>query len=251
MEDQTRIALLEDDSQIGGMLRGWLTNAGYDVDWFHTGTECVDAMTRQRYSACLLDWMVPDISGLEVMVQIQLRRQEIHFPVIFITGRTSEEDMVQILNAGADDYLVKPVAEKVLLARLNSVLRRSGIDHVPQRTRWGNLEADFQGGTIFSDGVQLELTGRETTLAFYFLRNIGRLLTRPHLLRAVWHNTADVDSRKIDVYVSILRKKLGFVPANGWRLLSVYGHGYRLEWAGARQGSDEPEPVARTATVEL
>lgn len=231
-EDLNRVALLEDDLLLGKVMSNWLRNAGYGVDWYQTGAACVQGMASQRYSACLLDWMIPDMSGPEVMLRVQLRQKENHFPVIFVTGRDSEEDMVQMLNAGADDYLVKPVSEKILLARLHSVLRRSGTEAVPQRTRWGHLESDFQGGTIFSHGVPLELTGRETTLAFYFLRNIGRLLTRQHLLRAVWNCETELDSRKIDVYVSILRKKLGLVPQHGWRLASVYGHGYRLEWVG-------------------
>lgn len=243
IDDGFRIALLEDDPYIGSVVHGWLNNAGYTVDWYVSGAECVEGVSTKRYSACLLDWVVPDMAGPEVMVRIQLRRKEAHFPVIFITGRDSEEDMVQMLDAGADDYLVKPVTEKVLLARLNSVLRRSGVEPTPQRTRWGNIEADFQGGAIFSDGIRLELTGREATLAFYFLRNIGRLLTRPHLLSTVWHSETEADSRKIDVYVSILRRKLGFTPENGWRLVSVYGHGYRLEWAGLRVPVEEHVPV--------
>lgn len=232
-EDDYRIALLEDDPCVGKVFCTWLHQAGYQVDWYQSGAECVEGIAARPYSACILDWMIPDMSGPEVMLRVQLRQKEAHFPVIFVTGRNNEEDMVQMLNAGADDYLTKPVAERILLARLHSVLRRSGMDVVPQRTRWGHLESDFKGGTIYANGVPLELTGRETTLAFYFLRNIGRLLTRRHLLSAVWNCETDLDSRKIDVYVSILRRKLGLEPKNGWRLASVYGHGYRLEWAGS------------------
>jgi two-component system, OmpR family, response regulator RegX3 len=233
-DDDSRIALLEDDVFVGSMVSAWLKEAGYRVDWFEKGNQCVKALETSRYSACLLDWMVPDLSGPEVMARLQLQRKEFPFPVIFITGRDSEEDMVQMLNAGADDYIVKPVSEKILLARLHSVLRRTGGDHAPSRTKWGNLEADFNAHAIYVNGARVDLTAREAALAFYFLQNIGRLLTRPHLLTMVWHNSAEVDSRKIDVYVSILRRKLGLSPENGWRLVSIYGHGYRLEWSNGR-----------------
>lgn len=234
IESRNRIALLEDDVHIGTMLSAWLKNSGYAVDWFQRGYECAKALETRRYNACLLDWMVPDLSGPEVMARIQLHRQEAPFPVIFITGRDSEEDMAQMLNAGADDYIVKPVSEKILLARLHSVLRRTGSDVPPVRTRWGSLEADFAARAIYLSGERVDLTGREGELAFYFLQNIGRLLTRPHLLSAVWHNSAEVDSRKIDVYVSILRRKLLLAPEHGWRLASIYGHGYRLEWSAPK-----------------
>lgn len=224
------VALLEDDVSQGEIVKRWLEDAGYTVDWFTAGGACAKALEEGLYAACLLDWMVPELSGPQVMARIHLRRKEFPLPVIFLTSRQEESDIVQILAGGADDYIVKPVTRTILLARMNSVLRRTSWGNENLRSEWGNLAVDFKSRRIFWEGAQVDLTERETSFALYLLQNVGRLLTRAHLLTTVWAQSADIDSRKVDVHASTLRRKLGLIPENGWRLVSIYGKGYRLEW---------------------
>lgn len=225
-----RIALLEDEADTAHQVRGWLTDAGYAVDWFASGMECARAVERGLYAACLLDWMVPNMTGPEVMARIRLHLRDAPPPVIFLSGRDDEGDVVHMLSCGADDYIVKPVSRPVLLARLNAVLRRVGLAQDGRRRRWGTLEVDFASRQCLLDGQRVRLTERETDLALYLLQNTDCLLTRAHLLMTVWAQSAEVESRKVDVHISALRRKLGLAPERGWRLVSVHGQGYRLEW---------------------
>ncbi len=225
-----RIAYLEDDPETADAVCAWMREAGYGVDLFTHGTECARAVERGLYAACLLDWMVPDMSGPEVLARLRLEKKEACPPVIFISARDKEDDVVQMLSAGADDYIIKPVSRPILLARLNAVLQRSGLRLETRRRTWGRLEVDFAARQIFFGGDRIALTELETGFALYLLQNVGRLLTRSHLMCTVWGHGADVESRKVDVHASALRRKLHLSPECGWRLVSVYGQGYRLEW---------------------
>ena len=138
--------------------------------------------------------------------------------------------VVEAVNAGAEDWRGKPRARPILLARLQAVLRRHGMSNgLPQIQDFGRLVVDHARRQVSLDGRVVSMTERETDLALHFFQNIGRLLTRDHLIKVVWALSADVDTRTIDVHVSALRRKIGITPEVGWRLVSVYGHGYRLE----------------------
>jgi len=225
-----RIAYLEDEPETAEAICGWIREAGMAVDLFNRGADCARAVERGQYAACLLDWLVPDMSGPEVLARLRLQLKEACPPVIFLTARDSEDDVVHMLSAGAVDYLVKPVSRPILLARLNVVLHRSGLKQETRRRAWGQLEVDFDTRQFFVEGRRVELTELETGFALHLLQNVGRLLTRAHLLQTVWGHNTDVESRKVDVQASALRRKLKLSPESGWRLVSVYGQGYRLEW---------------------
>ncbi len=223
-----RIAYLEDEPETADTVCAWIRDAGYAVDLFTRGAECARAVERGLYAACLLDWMIPDMSGPEVLARLHLQQKACP-PVIFLSARDQEADVVQMLSAGADDYIVKPVSRPILLARLNGVLHRSGLRQDTRRRIWGRLEVDFAARQVFLNGDRVALTDLETDFALHLLQNVGRLLTRSHLLLTVWGH-GDVESRKVDVHASALRRKLRLSPEYGWRLMSVYGQGYRLEW---------------------
>lgn len=226
----TRIAYLEDELESAETVGTWMRDAGYQVDLFHRGADCARAVGRGSYAACLLDWMVPDMSGPQVLARLRLQLKGACPPVIFVSARDSEDDVVQMLSAGAADYIVKPVSRPILLARLNAVLHRSGWRQETRRNSWGRLEVDIRARRFFLDGQRVDLTELETDLAMYLLQNVGRLLTRAHLLQTIWGHAANIESRKVDVHASALRRKLSLSPEYGWRLVSVYGQGYRLEW---------------------
>lgn len=241
-----RIAYLEDEPMIAQEVAGWLRDAGYELQHFSDGQSCARAIERGCFDACLLDWMLPGLSGPDVLCRIRLQLGAKAPPVIFLTGRNAETDVVQVLEAGADDYLIKPLSRPVLLARLKAVLRRSGGGLPAAKLRVGEIEADRVRRQISLGGHRVELTDRETDLALYFLENINRLLTRDHLMQTIWGLRPEVETRTIDVHVSALRRKLALQPESGWRLVSVYGRGYRLERALA----PEDGPSAQSLQID-
>lgn len=148
-------------------------------------------------------------------------------PVIFITARQGESDIVAALEAGADDYLVKPVRQFELLARIGALARRAQpetevLEHDPYTFDTSNRQ-------ISVDGEPIKLTEKEYDLALFLFRNRGRVLSRQHLLTSVWGTSAELNTRTVDTHASRLRKKLKLSATEKWKLTSIYQHGYRLE----------------------
>jgi two-component system response regulator RegX3 len=223
-----KIAFLEDDAAFAANIMEWLEQVGHEVTWFRTGRDCVRALSDQRFDLCLFDWMLPDMSGPDVMASLKLKGTLP--PVIFLTGRDAEEDVVQVIQAGADDYMVKPPSRSVLIARIHAVARRCSAQLRPEPIQdFGSIQVDFGNRRFELDGETVRLTEKETELALYFFGSVGILLPRGHLIQVVWGSSPDIDTRTVDVHVSHLRSKLKLVPEHGWRLTSVYRQGYRLE----------------------
>jgi len=180
----------------------------------------------------LLDWVVPGTSGEEVLQWVRQNLRE-HVPVMFMTACKRETDIMSILNAGADDYVIKPVSAGVLLARVSSLLRRAyKIDPGTARETFGNFEFDWSSAQVLRNGVPVALTHREFTLGLLLFQNLGRPLSRSHIFDMAWKQAGDIPSRTMDTHISCLRTKLSLRPENGYRLASVYGYGYRLEKIG-------------------
>ncbi len=223
-----KIAFLEDDAAFAANIIEWLEQVGHSVTWFRSGRECVRALSDERFDLCLFDWMLPDMTGPDVMANLKLKGTLP--PVIFLTGRDAEEDVVQVIQAGADDYMVKPPSRSVLIARIHAVARRCSAQLRPEPVQdFGALQVDFSNRKFEIDGEPVKLTEKETELALYFFGRVGMLLPRGHLIQVVWGSSPDIDTRTVDVHVSHLRSKLKLVPEHGWRLNSVYRQGYRLE----------------------
>ena len=224
-----RIALLEDDRDQIALLRGWIEGAGHSLHAYERGRDFLREVARESFDVFLLDWMIPDKSGTEVLAWIRANLKE-RVPVLFVTARDAEEDIVSVLQAGADDYLVKPLRKLELLARIQAVLRRArpaGGDE--EAADFGEYHIDVARRSITRRGEAIDLTQKDFDLAVFLFRNQGRLLSRNHLFEAVWGKSTEINSRTIDTHVSRLRTRLGLAPENGWRLASVYQHGYRLE----------------------
>jgi two-component system, OmpR family, response regulator RegX3 len=223
-----KIAFLEDDREFAQGIVSSLQAAGHVVQHFESGRQYLKAVSDAHFDLCLLDWEVPGMSGFEVLASLKLRGS--YPPVIFLTGRDAEEDIVQVIASGADDYIVKPPSNAVLLARINAVYRRSKPKADQNNlVTYGDLSVDFGKRKFEYKGEQVKLTEKETELALYFFDQQGALLSRGHLTKVVWGTTPDIDTRTIDVHVSHLRSKLHLMPEFGWRLSSVYHQGYRLE----------------------
>jgi len=151
-------------------------------------------------------------------------------PVIFLTARGTEEDLVRGLASGGDDYVVKPAKKRELLARVSALLRRHGADgHANGNIDLPPYRIDSQRRRISIDGRDIELTQREFDLASFLFRRQGRIVGRDALLENVWNLSSAVSTRTVDTHVSRLRKKLDLNGEHGWRLAAIYQHGYRLE----------------------
>ena len=224
-----RIAVLEDDPSQLELLSHWLQIAGHQAHPFEQGAPLLRTLEHETFDVLLLDWNVPDVSGIEVLKRV---RQQLRsgIPVLFGTARNAEADIVAALRAGADDYLVKPLRRMELLARLEAVTRRNAVQASQlQQIEVDIFRADCEARRLLRDNQLLELTAKDFDLAVFFLRNIGRLLSRGHIREHVWSASYAVSSRTLDTHVSRVRNKLGLTPEHGWRLTAVYGYGYRLE----------------------
>lgn len=225
------IASLEDDIVQGQLIESILVNNGYRCTLFTHGGKMITALPKtEPFDLILLDWEVPDISGLDVLHWIRTN-SGYSVPVMFITSRTDEDDLVTGLKAGADDYMTKPIRAPELLARVNALLRRSNIAHVNEQQPFtcGAYQIDPTAGTIRLNNVRIELAPKEYELALLFFRNPGRLFSRDVISISVWNREIPATSRTLDTHLSNIRRKLELHPGNGVLLSASYALGYRLE----------------------
>jgi DNA-binding response OmpR family regulator len=225
-----RIALLEDDEYLAELMSLWLKGVGYDVQLFRQGGDLIRAVGRESYDLLIVDWILPDIHGDEVLKWVR-EHLDWPIPVLFVTQKDSEEDIVHALELGADDYLSKPVSQQIFLARVKALLRRSRqfseervevIDFPP-------YQIDLVHRRILRDGGVIELTQKEYELAVFLFNNFGRVVSRGHILESVWGHSSSLNTRTVDTHISRLRSKLDLVPDRGIKLNAIYQHGYRLE----------------------
>lgn len=225
------IGFLEDDADQAELISLWLERAGYTPRVFRSANEFRRRLGIEAVDLLLLDWMLPDATGLDVLAWIRSSANA-ELPVIFLTARSLDEDIVKGLESGGDDYVVKPPKQAELLARVAAVLRRRGVDSEANADLTiPPYHIDLMRRRVAIDGRDIELTQREFDLATYLFRRQGRIVSRDALLENVWNMSAQVSTRTVDTHVSRLRKKLELGGEHGWRLTAVYQHGYRLEQA--------------------
>lgn len=222
-----RIAYLEDDAAQAALLRGWLEAAGHICHHFGRTRDFQASLSRESFDLYLLDWHLPDGDGLEALRWI--RERAARAPVVFVTLRDREEDVARVLNAGADDYISKPVRRGELLARIDAVARRALREDPLEKLAVPPFVIDRESRRIERDGAEVALTDKEYELALFLFRHLGKLLSRRHLLEAVWGTRGDPNTRTVDTHISRLRSKLGLTADQGWKLRSVHQFGYRLE----------------------
>lgn len=227
-----RIGLLEDDPAQATLIGDWLTQAGHDHMHCSTGRQFLSALRGETFDLAIIDWELPDTTGVDVLKQLRSDAR-LQLPVLFVTNRDSEMDIVTALDAGADDYIVKPARRQELLSRMGALLRRNQAAQFSAQTAFPPYVFDPAAHKVVFGGEFAELTGKEFELALFLFRNPGRLMSRAYILETVWHQRGDLNTRTVDTHVSIVRQKLRIGPDQGWRLTSVYGRGYRLEPAGA------------------
>ena len=237
-----RIGLLEDDSNQIELISLWASEAGDQLQSYTTGKSFREAMNRENFDLLVLDWHLPDTTGIEELNWLRGEKAS-NTPVIFITSRDSEESVVEALDHGADDYMVKPVKKEVTLARIKALQRRNRLgglasesvdiaENEPNQPAGIDVFAPYEikndEQTISVNGEAVKLTHKEFELAAYLFHNAGCLISRDHLLEHIWGMRADLNTRTVDTHISRIRSKLGINPAVGWQLSSIYQRGYRL-----------------------
>ena len=195
-------------------------------------------LQRETFDVVLLDWALPDGSGEDVLKWLR-RSSEQQVPVIFTTSRDSEADVAHILELGADNDLVKPIRRLELLARVRAVARRAQTPAAKEALALGNLRIDQLTECVYRDDQAIELARKEYSIIALLLRNAGRLMSRGQIYELVWGRAAPDSLRPVEPHVSQIRTKLGLTPIHGWKLTSIYQHGYRLELMGASAAAVE------------
>jgi len=232
-----RVAILEDEPAHAEVLRHALASAGHDCHVFADGKVLLRDLHHNSYDAFVLDWHVPHVSGPEIVRWLR-RHVEHRVPVLFVTSRDDEQDVVEGLESGADDYMAKPIRRDELLARMRALLRRAYPDQQAAAHEFGCYRFELHRRELHLNGEPVALKPKEYELALFLFRNAGRLLSHDHLLSELW-GTSDIDSRTVTTHMSQLRRKLDLRPHNGYRLVPVYGLGYRLETMQADEATGD------------
>ena len=222
--------MVEDDKDIVQFVKKGLVEEAFSVDVASDGEEGLRLASHMKYDdLILLDIMLPKLDGKEVLKRI--RSLDIQTPVVFLTAKDSEGDIVHGLNLGADDYLTKPFSFNELLARIRAILRRGNTDISTSRLQVANLILEFDGHRVFREKVKIELTPKEYVLLEFFMRHPGEIVTRTMISEKIFNYRFDPSTNVVDVHVSHLRNKIDkeFEPK---LLHSVRGVGYVMEDRG-------------------
>lgn len=217
-----RILIIEDEEPIAELLEYGLRQEGYETRTALTGGEGIRLAAEEQPDAVLIDWMLPDCSGIDLC---RMFTRKYNMPILMLTARSRTDDKVQGLEAGADDYITKPFEMREVLVRIKAVLRRSQrfTEQEKPLSLPGGLCVRPQEMTATLDGNPIELTPREFELLLYLLHRPGRVLTRSMLLEELWGYEYAGDSRTVDTHIQRLRKKLG----DSMNIETVFGVGYK------------------------
>ncbi len=218
-----RLLVVEDDARLADVLMRGLREAGYAVDSVHDGKSALYQLTINNYDAVILDVMIPPPDGLEVCRQ--MRTAGLSTPVLMLTARDALDDRVHGLDAGADDYLVKPFAFEELLARIRALMRRVPVVTAPT-LHVGDLTIDTASHRVFREEDEIVLTSKEYALLEYMARNVGRVISREEIAEHVWDENFDPFSNIIEVYVNRLRRKID--RAEPYHIVTRRNEGYML-----------------------
>ncbi|ALD13544.1 response regulator transcription factor [Clavibacter capsici] len=224
----TRIMLVEDEASLSEPLAFLLQREGYEVDVVEDGPAAVAAFDKDGADLILLDLMLPGLPGTEVCREIRTRSA---VPIIMLTAKDSEVDIVVGLELGADDYVTKPYSTRELLARIRAVLRRKvEVDDEPLNVlEVGTVRMDVERHTVEVGGREIAMPLKEFELLELLLRNAGRVLTRGQLIDRVWGSDYFGDTKTLDVHIKRIRSKIEREPSDPVLLVTVRGLGYRFE----------------------
>ncbi|MEM7540691.1 MAG: response regulator transcription factor [Pseudomonadota bacterium] len=218
-----RLLLIDDDPKLGGMIKEYLTDHGFDITVVLTGEEGLDFHKRRPFDAVILDLMLPDIEGLEVCRQIKARSNT---PILMLTAKGDPLDRVIGLELGADDYVPKPFEPRELLARIRAVLRRGRLEKHEIVSRFGRLEIDRERLEARLNGERCNLTSHQFQILDMLSQAAGRVLSRDQIMNQLGGHDAEAFDRSIDVHVSRIRSEIEEDPRHPRRVITVRGVGY-------------------------
>ena len=218
-----RILIAEDEKDLNHLLKKRLENQKYTVDACFDGEEALDYLAAADYDAVILDIMMPKMDGWQTCREI---RAYSRVPIIMLTAKSDERDELQGFELGVDEYISKPFSPKILVARVEAILRRTGQDMAENILSAGGIVIDIAAHQATVDGKPMELSFKEFELLTYFLENEGISLSREKILNSVWNYDYFGDARTIDTHVKKLRSKLG---DKGEFIKTIWGMGYKFE----------------------
>ena len=221
--DKLKVLVVDDEERMRKLISDFLKIKGYETVEAGDGEEAIDVFFADKEIALIiLDVMMPKMDGWEVLKTV---REHSKVPVIMLTARTEETDELKGFEYGADEYISKPFSPKILVARVEAILRRSGVSQ-DEVVRLGGIEVDKSAHSVKIDGKEIELSFKEYELLLYFIENKGIALSREKILNNVWNYDYFGDARTIDTHVKKLRAKMG---AKGDNIKTVWGMGYKFE----------------------
>ena len=221
-----KILLVDDEIELSDPLSRILLQEGYEVDVADNGATGMELALKNQYDLMILDWMLPYKSGLEICRQV--RSHSLITPVLFLTAKDTVDDRVDGLDAGADDYIVKPFELRELLARVRALLRRSTIEtNTSDRLKVADLELDWENQLAYRNGKAIDLSEKEIELLTYFMQHPDRLLTHEEIYSYLWQADERPSSNVLAALVRLLRRKIE-IKGQTQLIHTVYGKGYRF-----------------------
>ncbi len=215
-----KILIVEDEERMRRLIRDYLVKYGYKVVESEDGIDALEVFAKEQPDLVILDWMIPGIDGVEVCNEI--KNNSTTTPVLMLTAKSEEEDELEGLKFGADDYMKKPFSPKILMARIEALLRYT--EKFQEKTVENGLHIDNDKHIVYLDMEELKLTPKEFELVSYMSKNSNLTLSRDQILNSVWGYDYEGDPRTVDTHIKRLRKKL-----NGRFIDTVRGYGYKFE----------------------
>ncbi len=223
-----RVLVVEDDASLATLLEYNLGAAGYETRHAASAEEGELLLAEELFDLAIFDWMLPEMSGVELCARVRRSDRIPHLPILMLTARGEEADRVRGLSTGADDYVVKPFSVPELMARVQALLRRAAPERIADVLRLGDVTLDRTAHKVTRAGRDVAMGPTEYRLLEVFMENIGRVLARGQLIDRVWGTTAEIDERTIDVHIGRLRKAL-IKGEEADLIRTVRGAGYVIE----------------------
>jgi two-component system phosphate regulon response regulator PhoB len=223
-----RVLLVEDDPAIAELIRHHFTKEGFTVTTTPSGEEALILVEEIRPALVVLDWMIEDVSGIEVCRRLRRSNGNAAMPILMLTARGEEEDRIRGLETGADDFVTKPFSPKELVARARALLRRSSPNLVAERLNYAGLEMDVAAHRVRREGKPVSLGPTEYRLLRHFLQHPEKVFSRQQLLELVWPHNEDIELRTVDVHIRRLRQALERPGAQDL-IRTVRSEGYALD----------------------
>lgn len=226
-DKQIKVLVVDDEPPIREMIRFGLGKSGMSVRCAESGKEALLKINDEQPDILLLDWMMPNMSGPELIRRLRKDPVTAEIPIIMLTARVSDDDKVTGLNSGADDYIIKPFSPRELVARINAVLRRTSPSGEEGKVELGKVTIDTQSRQVFLDQAPVHIGPTEYRLLEFFMTHANRAYSRSQLLDHVWGTNVYLEERTVDVHIRRLRKILQTANLDQY-IQTVRGHGYRF-----------------------